>query len=122
MKTANSVLSKTNSANNAGKSLVKSGNAANALVEHVETGSKFRQRFEIHSAKLNFHPGHMSKGMKKMQSRLAKVDCILEVHDARIPFSGRNSTFYNKLTAVRPHILVLNKSDLVGHEGWWRLG
>lgn len=116
MKTANSVLNKANTANNAGQTLVKTGNAANALVEHVETGSKFRQQFEIHSAKLNFHPGHMSKGMRKMQSRLAKVDCILEVHDARIPFSGRNSTFYNKLTAVRPHILVLNKSDLVGHE------
>lgn len=54
----------------------------------------------------------MAKGMNKMQSRLAKVDCFLEVHDSRIPFSGRNPQFYNKLTAIRPHILVLNKMDL----------
>ncbi|KAF6317495.1 hypothetical protein mRhiFer1_008541 [Rhinolophus ferrumequinum] len=31
-------------------------------------------------------PGHMAKGLKKMQSSLKLVDCIVEVHDARISF------------------------------------
>lgn len=47
-----------------------------------------------------------------MERNLKKVDCIIEVHDARIPFSGRNEDFKAQLTSVKPHILVLNKSDL----------
>jgi hypothetical protein len=28
-----------------------------------------------------------------MQRKLKDVDCVIEVHDARIPLSGRNTTF-----------------------------
>ena len=78
-----------------------------------------RQSFAIEKAKLNFFPGHMNRGMRKMQARLSRVDCFLEIHDARIPFSGRNPNFYTKLTAIRPHILVFNKMDLVKRDGEW---
>ncbi|GCB73180.1 hypothetical protein scyTo_0006659, partial [Scyliorhinus torazame] len=50
-------------------------------------------------------------GLKKMQASLKNVDCIIEVHDARIPLSGRNPVFEEAL-GVRPHLLVLNKLDL----------
>lgn len=56
-------------------------------------------------------PGHMAKGLKKMQSSLKLVDCIIEVHDARIPLSGRNPLFKETL-GIKPHLLVLNKMDL----------
>ncbi|XP_049646513.1 mitochondrial ribosome-associated GTPase 1 isoform X1 [Suncus etruscus] len=56
-------------------------------------------------------PGHMAKGLKKMQSSLKLVDCILEVHDARIPLSGRNPLFQETL-GLKPHLLILNKMDL----------
>ncbi|XP_037660535.1 mitochondrial ribosome-associated GTPase 1 isoform X1 [Choloepus didactylus] len=56
-------------------------------------------------------PGHMAKGLKKMQSSLKLVDCIIEVHDARIPLSGRNPLFQEAL-GIKPHLLVLNKMDL----------
>ncbi|XP_056653926.1 mitochondrial ribosome-associated GTPase 1 isoform X2 [Monodelphis domestica] len=56
-------------------------------------------------------PGHMAKGLKKMQSSLKLVDCIIEVHDARIPLSGRNPLFQETL-GIKPHLLVLNKMDL----------
>ncbi|XP_042565541.1 mitochondrial ribosome-associated GTPase 1 isoform X2 [Clupea harengus] len=46
-----------------------------------------------------------------MKSNLKNVDCIIEIHDARIPFSGRNPLFQESLD-VRPHLLVLNKVDL----------
>ncbi|XP_032465050.1 mitochondrial ribosome-associated GTPase 1 isoform X4 [Phocoena sinus] len=55
-------------------------------------------------------PGHMAKGLKKMQSSLKLVDCIIEVHDARISF-GRNPLFQETL-GLKPHLLVLNKMDL----------
>lgn len=47
-----------------------------------------------------------------MQQKLKLVDCVIEVHDARIPFSGRNSDFKHTVTGIKPHILVLNKKDL----------
>uniref|UniRef100_A0A2K6BW04 Mitochondrial GTPase 1 n=1 Tax=Macaca nemestrina TaxID=9545 RepID=A0A2K6BW04_MACNE len=56
-------------------------------------------------------PGHMAKGLKKMKSSLKLVDCIIEVHDARIPLSGRNPLFQETL-GLKPHLLVLNKMDL----------
>ncbi|XP_066211709.1 mitochondrial ribosome-associated GTPase 1 isoform X3 [Saccopteryx leptura] len=56
-------------------------------------------------------PGHMAKGLKKMQSSLKLVDCVIEVHDARIPLSGRNPLFQETL-GIKPHLLVLNKMDL----------
>lgn len=40
----------------------------------------------------------------------------LEVHDSRIPFSGRNPEFHYTLTSAKPSILVLNKKDLVDKE------
>ena len=54
----------------------------------------------------------MVKGLREMQHTLLKTDLIVEVHDARIPLSGRNVTFKKNITGHRPHILVLNKEDL----------
>ncbi|BES98310.1 Hypothetical protein NTJ_11125 [Nesidiocoris tenuis] len=73
----------------------------------------FRQRFAFTNKDvLRWFPGHMGKGMKQIQTNLRSVDLVLEVHDARIPASGRNPQFEYSLGGVRPHILVLNKSDL----------
>nr|XP_046215066.1 mitochondrial ribosome-associated GTPase 1 isoform X1 [Oncorhynchus gorbuscha] len=59
----------------------------------------------------HWFPRHMAKGLKQMKASVKNVDCILEIHDARIPFSGRNPLFQDSLD-VRPHLLVLNKMDL----------
>ncbi|KMQ90077.1 mitochondrial gtpase 1-like protein [Lasius niger] len=61
---------------------------------------------------IRWFPGHMTKGLKKMQQQLKNVDCILEVHDARVPISGRYADFSRTLTGLKPHILVLSKKDL----------
>ncbi|XP_045776182.1 mitochondrial GTPase 1 [Maniola jurtina] len=61
---------------------------------------------------LRWFPGHMNKGLKQMQRKLKSVDCVIEVHDARIPFTGRNPIFTSTLTGAKPHVLVLNKQDL----------
>ena len=52
-------------------------------------------------------------GMRQMQSVLAQTDLVIEVHDARIPFTGRNENFRTHVTGRLPHILVLNKVDLI---------
>ena len=47
-----------------------------------------------------------------MRKNLRKVDCVIEVHDARIPISGRNPVLKQALSA-KPRVVVLNKVDLV---------
>lgn len=55
----------------------------------------------------------MHKGMKDLEQSLSRVDGIIEIHDARIPHSGRNTQLYQRLVAGhKPHLLILNKSDL----------
>ncbi|XP_066595580.1 mitochondrial GTPase 1 [Prorops nasuta] len=75
--------------------------------------NNFRDKFKVvRKDTLQWFPGHMSKGIKQMQSALKRIDCIIEVHDARIPISGRHANFKKTITGVKPHILVLNKLDL----------
>ena len=72
----------------------------------------FRQVFNFGTRdKTHYFPGHMLKGLRQMQSTLKHVDAIVEVHDARIPFSGRNPKFDETIN-LRPHMLALNKMDL----------
>lgn len=74
----------------------------------------FRSVFKIvDKDSLRWFPGHMGKGLKQMQHKLRTVDCVIEVHDARIPISGRNSDFKYTISGIKPHILVLNKLDLI---------
>uniref|UniRef100_A0A182UDV2 Mitochondrial GTPase 1 n=1 Tax=Anopheles melas TaxID=34690 RepID=A0A182UDV2_9DIPT len=76
--------------------------------------SFFRMTFPFVSRELlNWFPGHMGKGMKQMQQKLKQIDCVIEVHDARIPLTGRNTEFKHTISGIKPHILVLNKSDLI---------
>ncbi|XP_021930044.1 mitochondrial GTPase 1 isoform X2 [Zootermopsis nevadensis] len=73
----------------------------------------FRETFRVvNKDVLRWFPGHMGKGLRQMQQRLKLVDCVIEVHDARIPLSGRNPNFRHTVSGVKPHILVLNKKDL----------
>lgn len=69
---------------------------------------------------LRWFPGHMGKGMQDMQRKLKLIDCIIEVHDARIPISGRNINFKHTITGgdIKPHILVLNKMDLINRSNF----
>ncbi|XP_061645015.1 mitochondrial ribosome-associated GTPase 1 isoform X1 [Phyllopteryx taeniolatus] len=74
--------------------------------------AKFRSTFDFGGREVaHWFPGHMAKGLKQMRASLKSVDCIIEIHDARIPFSGRNPVFQETLD-VKPHLLVLNKMDL----------
>lgn len=79
----------------------------------VSTNQAFRTHFNLKNRNVfRWFPGHMGKGVKEMQKKLKSVDCIIEVHDARIPFSGRNPECFETISGLRPHILVFNKRDL----------
>lgn len=73
---------------------------------------KFRQQFTLEQGVRNWFPGHMFKGMQDIMRLLKNIDCVIEIHDARVPFTGRNTRFRTQVASVRPHLLVLNKVDL----------
>ncbi|MGI9275211.1 MAG: ribosome biogenesis GTPase YlqF [Endozoicomonas sp.] len=60
---------------------------------------------------INWFPGHMHKARKEIKKAVPEVDLIIEVLDARIPFSSGNP-LVPSLRGETPYIKVLNKSDL----------
>lgn len=66
-------------------------------------------------ASLNWFPGHMHKARKEVEEVLPSMDLIIEVLDARIPFSSQNPML-SQLRGDKPCIKVLTKSDLADPE------
>ncbi len=60
---------------------------------------------------IQWYPGHMYKATKAFKQVLPRIDVIIEVLDARLPFSSENPVVA-QLRADKPCIKVLNKSDL----------
>jgi ribosome biogenesis GTPase A len=60
---------------------------------------------------IHWYPGHMKKAQNEIETKVKLVDVVIEVLDARAPFSSRNK-FFNKLAINKPHLIVLNKADL----------
>ncbi|WP_354625561.1 ribosome biogenesis GTPase YlqF [Psychromonas sp. MME2] len=65
--------------------------------------------------KINWFPGHMHKAHKEIKEVLPQVDIIIEVVDARIPYSSENPLI-SHIREKTPCIKVLNKSDLANPE------
>lgn len=60
---------------------------------------------------INWYPGHMAKTKRMMEENIKLVDVVVEIVDARIPFSSKNP-YLNRLWQRRPRVIVLNKADL----------
>ena len=64
---------------------------------------------------IQWYPGHMHKAQKQIKEVLPQVDLIIEVLDARIPYSSENPAIA-KLRGDKPCIKVLSKTDLADPE------
>lgn len=60
---------------------------------------------------IHWYPGHMHKANKEIKQALPHIDLIIEVLDARIPFSSHNPLL-SELRGTKPCIKILTKSDL----------
>ncbi|OAA29135.1 GTP-binding protein [Kosmotoga arenicorallina S304] len=58
-----------------------------------------------------WYPGHVEKAKNQISKHLKTVDAIVELLDARIPFTSR-AYEYEQLFKNKPVIFVLNKEDL----------
>lgn len=60
---------------------------------------------------INWYPGHMSKAKRQMQEDLKIIDAVVEILDARIPFSSKNPDI-DQMAKNKYRIIILNKADL----------
>ena len=64
---------------------------------------------------INWYPGHMAKTRRLLQEQIKRIDLIIEMCDARLPYSSRNPDL-EKLISHKRRLLFLNKSDLADQE------
>jgi len=64
---------------------------------------------------IQWYPGHMHKAQKQVKEVLPQVDLVIEVLDARLPYSSLNPMI-NDLSKTKPRIKVLSKTDLADPE------
>ena len=60
---------------------------------------------------INWFPGHMAKTKKQIIEDLKLVDVVIEILDARIPFSSQNPEI-KQITQNKKKVVILNKCDL----------
>ena len=67
------------------------------------------------SQTIQWFPGHMAKTRRLISENLKNVDVVIEILDARIPYSSRNPEIV-RLCSDKPSIILLNKSSLADAE------
>ncbi|HPX60243.1 MAG TPA: ribosome biogenesis GTPase YlqF [Deltaproteobacteria bacterium] len=60
---------------------------------------------------IRWYPGHMGKSHQEMTELIRKIDVVIEVLDARLPFSSSNHQL-EEMRGGKPCIKLLNKHDL----------
>ena len=60
---------------------------------------------------IQWYPGHMTKTKRMMEANMALVDVVIELLDARIPYSSKNPDM-DDLARNKRRLVLLNKSDL----------
>lgn len=71
---------------------------------------------------IKWFPGHMGKALEQIQDLIKRIDVVIEVLDARIPYSSSNHRL-QELRRNKPWIKLLNKHDLADPaitRGWVR--
>ncbi len=71
--------------------------------------------FRIVELAVHWFPGHMHKSLKEIKEALSQVVILIEVLDARIPYSSENPEIA-KIRGDKPCLNILNKADLADPE------
>ena len=60
---------------------------------------------------IQWFPGHMKKTERLIEKNLPYVDVVVELIDARVPYSSRNPML-GRLIGNKPRVVLLNKCDM----------
>lgn len=66
---------------------------------------------KMQNLQINWYPGHMKKAKDIIMDNLKLVDVVIELLDARIPYSSANPML-KEIIADKPRLVALNKADL----------
>ncbi len=64
---------------------------------------------------IHWYPGHIAKAERKLKEQLSLVDAVIEVVDARLPYSSSYDNI-TRLLGEKPRLILLNKSDLTNKQ------
>mmetsp|Transcript_30036 Transcript_30036/g.87154 ORF Transcript_30036/g.87154 Transcript_30036/m.87154 type:complete len:235 (-) Transcript_30036:1533-2237(-) len=65
---------------------------------------------------IHWYPGHMANARVKMEKRFKFIDFVVEVRDARAPFTSASYQFTRQIPKDIKRLIVLNKVDLVSEK------
>jgi len=60
---------------------------------------------------IHWYPGHMAKTKRKVIETIKVIDVVLELLDARLPYSSQNPVI-TEMIGNKPRVILLNKADL----------
>ena len=60
---------------------------------------------------IQWFPGHMAKAKREIKEHIKQVDLVIELKDARIPYSSTNP-MVDEIVGNKPRLILLNKSGL----------
>ncbi|KAG5466572.1 hypothetical protein LSCM4_01724 [Leishmania orientalis] len=87
----------------------------NAYKDSMETSTKksmSREAFvDIDEKGAAWYLGHMQSAATMLAEKVKDADFILEIRDARLPFTTENPNI-RKLTAGKPRLIIFNKAEL----------
>lgn len=69
---------------------------------------------------IHWYPGHIAKAQRQLKEKLNLVDVVIEVIDARIPYSSKYKNVV-QLCQNKPRLILMNKSDVSdsNHDKKW---
>lgn len=62
-------------------------------------------------AQIQWFPGHMAKAKREIADKIKLIDIVVELVDARAPYSSKNPLF-NSVVNNKPRLIVMTKEDL----------
>lgn len=76
---------------------------------------KGSEKMEENRNNINWFPGHMAKTRRLITENLKLVDVVVELKDARIPYSSTNPML-KEILGNKPRVIALNKCDMADGE------
>ena len=67
------------------------------------------------SQQIQWFPGHMAKAKREIEEKMKLSDIVIELVDARAPFSSKNPMF-DTIAKQKPRLIVLTKKDMANDE------
>lgn len=81
------------------------------LIQRKKKDKAESRKAWVDKMNVQWYPGHMTKAKRMMQEDIKLIDVVIELVDARVPFSSKNPDI-DTIAKNKSRIILLNKYDL----------